>query len=629
MPYPLTGSFTVQNIFGEEKIDITFNSGLTLFVGPNASGKTQTMKAIKAQISKCVNHNKIRYLSSNRIGMMEQYRNQVSNYYYGPEAATFGSSELKQNRRDVATVEADFMTMDVKKDVYIKVCERLSVLFSRQLYLEWDNGQLKVKFENTISTKIYSAASEASGLINLVSILAALYDDDIKILFIDEPEVSLHPQLQAFLLQEIKKASGAYEDSEEHRGKKMIILSTHSTEMIDITDPTDIVNYLFFVHNSKPKQIDPNEETLKNGKLQEFILRMGYSYKASFFAKKVLLVEGISDYMMCKYFNARFQYNLESAGVQLIPVEGKGQFPIVSKFMRLIGKEVILLTDIDAFTDDNHVINLFSDSEKAKSLAALKSHPDMQTMVRTVKNSESELSQKIAESDENWFEVHPYWINRNTENLEIAKRRAIISSIFNDTANQSQKFTSEIDRVKLQLNSLFDNLEKLGCFILRKGALESYYIFAQNGVYDGKPSEAIEEINYLKNQSDQCIQDNYEIFIRLLKFASNKKVVDESNAVRQELLSEISAIVDWLKQKTEDEIKQIIDENSMNDIALSMIRKLKKADGSFFRYKLLQTDKISIEVEISSKIMEVKGFPLTISIDDNINDVIYKQVRLT
>ena len=75
--------------------------------------------------------------------------------------------------------------------------ERLRKLFKRDLIIEWDAGTLKVVFARLDTTsKPYSSGREASGLLHLVGILAALYDDEVGALLIDEPEVSLHPQLQ-------------------------------------------------------------------------------------------------------------------------------------------------------------------------------------------------------------------------------------------------------------------------------------------------------------------------------------------------------------------------------------------------------------------------------------------------
>lgn len=77
MEYPKELRFKVNNIFGSEDITITLYSGLTTFVGANGSGKTQTLKALRDYLKRQVGQDKVRYLSSNRIGAMEQYRSKV------------------------------------------------------------------------------------------------------------------------------------------------------------------------------------------------------------------------------------------------------------------------------------------------------------------------------------------------------------------------------------------------------------------------------------------------------------------------------------------------------------------------------------------------------------------------
>jgi len=88
----------------------------------------------------------------------------------------------------------------LKEQIFlIKVQERLRKLFKRDLIVEWDAGSLKVIFARLDDeSEPYSSGREASGLLHLVGILSALYDDEVGVLLIDEPEVSLHPQLQAF-----------------------------------------------------------------------------------------------------------------------------------------------------------------------------------------------------------------------------------------------------------------------------------------------------------------------------------------------------------------------------------------------------------------------------------------------
>ena len=60
MKYPKTLNVKVENIFGDQDVQITLYSGLTIFVGTNASGKTQTLKKIRDIMRNEVGSNKVR-----------------------------------------------------------------------------------------------------------------------------------------------------------------------------------------------------------------------------------------------------------------------------------------------------------------------------------------------------------------------------------------------------------------------------------------------------------------------------------------------------------------------------------------------------------------------------------------
>ena len=262
----------------------------------------------------------IKYVIYHQIVLetMEQYRSKTNQYNYTADNYTLGDRDDKRARLQIETANGDFFTMDERKDVFIKVSERMSELFNRQIFIRWDAGQMKVFFGKTDSEQEYSVAAEASGLVNVISILAALFDEAIQVLLIDEPEVSLHPQLQSYLLREMKNAAKKY--------NKTIIISTHSAEMIELNSASDLCNYVFFRKDTLPKQISPDAPELNNSKLKEFLLRMSLIYNEGFFAKKVMLIEGSSDMILCRYLCNRLNLNLDVAGSQIIPVEGKGQF---------------------------------------------------------------------------------------------------------------------------------------------------------------------------------------------------------------------------------------------------------------------------------------------------------------
>lgn len=606
MEYPKELKCKVQNVFGSEDITITLYSGLTTFVGTNGSGKTQTLKALRDHLKKLVGKDKVRYLSSNRIGTMEQYRSKVSQYNYSANDYSLGDQHAKKARHEIETANGDFFTMDDRKDVYIKVAERLSVLFKRQVFIRWDAGNMKVFFGKLGSDSEYSVAVEASGLVNIISILAALFDETIEVLLIDEPEVSLHPQLQSYLLREIKHAAKEY--------GKSIILSTHSAQMIELHEASDLCNYVFFSDAGMPKQIAPDAPELGNGKLKDFLLRMSLIYTEGFFAKKVLLIEGSSDLIICRYLCNRLNLNLDVAGSQIIPVEGKGQFPVITKLFRLVGKEVCILTDLDGFIDDNSVVDLFSALPGATEIANKHGSSDLQTIIRNIKTTIDELVCKNKERMNAIYEQHPYWINRDPEaDEDKVIRRSLIAMLFTVSESDLLNWTNagEWKSIKIRITTLFDILEELGCFVLRRGAVESYYKFTPNTTYSGKPSAAALEVSNLEEESYENICEQYADLVRSLKFAALDKTVDESYAVKKESLSELALVLGILK--------------NVNSEA-ELFANIKQAKGnaeSLFDYKIITENNVKgVEISLKSQIIDVIGFPFKAFVGDNVNDVV-------
>lgn len=610
MKYPKTLNVKVENIFGDQDVQITLYSGLTIFVGTNASGKTQTLKKIRDIMRNEVGSNKVRYLSSNRIGNMEQYRSKINQYTYTTDDYTFGDQATKRARLQIETACGDFFAMDERKDVFIKVSERLSVLFNRNIFIRWDAGQMKVFFGKTDSEQEYSVAAEASGLVNVISILAALFDESVEVLLIDEPEVSLHPQLQSYLLREMKNVVKKY--------NKTIIISTHSAEMIELNEASDLCNYIFFRKNTLPKQISPDASELNGVKLKEFLLRMSLIYNEGFFAKKVLLIEGSSDMILCRYLCNRLDLNLDVAGSQIIPVEGKGQFPIITKLFRLIGKEVCVLTDLDGFTDDNSIINLFSELSEGTKIANDHGNENLQRMIREIKTKIDEVIRSTKDNMISIYSQHPYWINRDLEAGEDKIiRRALVAQLFTVDEDElltwpdSQEWTS----LKKRITVLLDILEELGCFILRKGAIESYYTFSPNTTFNGKPSAAAHEVSCWEEKSTEQIYEHFSDITRSLQFAALEKNVDESFAVKKELLSELALILGILPEvSTEKEI-------------LSCIKQSKGSVDSLFDYKIINENKrLGVEVSLKSEIIDVAGFPFKAFVGDNVNSLIDEKI---
>lgn len=600
MEYP----FTYKS---NRDFEIKLYSGLTIFVGPNGSGKTRTLKEMRDYFKS--EGNKVRYLSSNRLGEMEQYRSTIDQYSYSIEDYSVGDLWKKKARYKIETISGDFFAMDEKRDVYIKVAERLSIMFGREIHLEWNAGQLKVYFEKKGDLEGYSVVLEASGLVNLVSILAALYDDDIEILLIDEPEVSLHPQLQAYLLKEIKKIIKLY--------NKTVVISTHSTEFLSFSTVEDFCNLVFFDENTTPIQLQPDRDELKNKKLKDFLFIMSQMYKNGFFAKNIFLLEGTSDLIVCQFLINKFNLEVAAAGTQIIPVDGKGQFTTISKLFRLLNKKVTILTDLDSYTDDNILINYFSNFSEARELAAENGAKSIIDIDKSIREEISKLIRNNKDRMENIYSNHPYWMCREKgENEEKYLKRAIIGELFIRENIDDWPEVTEWKALKKRMIAIFDMLKKLGCFILKKGALESYYMYSSKNTYERKPSVAIEEISELETKEKKDILGNYKDIVEVLEYVALSKNIDESLAIRNELLSEIAIIL------------QVLDEDTTENDIVTAVKKVKGHTSSLFKYNILnEGGKLGIEVELKSKILEVIGFPFKIYKGDNVNNKIEENIK--
>ena len=617
-PREMTISLRDEGIQGVPPRHVTIYSGITTFVGPNGAGKTQLMKGLKRHISTAIDK-EVRYVSSGRLGPLEMYRSDFDGQRSGRpdyDKATYGNQRSMARRHRAETVLGDFASLSERPDILIKVQERLRQLFSRHIRLLWDGGNLRVFFERAdVTAQEYSSAREASGLLNLVATLAALYDDEVGCLLIDEPEVSLHHQLQSFLYQEMVKVAG---DPDIDR-KKLIILSTHSTAFIHLQTVDDLASIVFCSDiYEAPVQVDPSIDEFKNRKIRALLSRMGQDYKLSLFCKRPLLVEGTSDQIICSGINRRLELNAEASGSHILPVSGKGQMPTVIKLMRILGKTPVVLADADGLADGLDLASSFTSLDEANAAATAMGHRNASEFARSFYNDFAELVKEHWDDVSDLATGHAYWINRSDSDESLAKKRAVLSVLL-DLApdsimqvNNSEKWSQIQDRLK----SLLQLLNSAGCFILTKGTIEDYYIHEESVDRDGMRNLAAHEASYLPETDAANIRQRYADIVSAIAFAAETREISEGRAVRDIVLAVVTPILANISSKRSPvqlkaQSKHIVGKRS-----------------TLFELSIEDLNGLHLVVDLSTSILDVEGFPLRIPESSNPIVSVNEQMKL-
>lgn len=608
MNFPLELTANINSHNGNFTRKLTLNRGLTVLLGPNGSGKTHLLRGLKGGLMQHMGGKHVRFLSAGRMGLLEQFRSDHNGHHGGNPSyddASFGSKGDAIRRHKMETLNGDFQTLAQRADILIKIQERLRKLFKRDVLIDWDGGNLKISFSRLdIEVKPYSSGREASGLMHLVGILAALYDDEVGALLLDEPEVSLHPQLQAFLLKEILSVAG---HPTVGTNKKIVVIATHSTEMLQIQSPEDLLSLVFcYDLMTDPVQIPAEAGELKNKKVQSLIARLGQEHKLSLFSKRPLLVEGPSDVIICSALAGKLDMHLEAAGSQLLPVIGKGQMPIVAKLLRLLGKTPVALADADGIADGVDLVNSYlNDNPAADKHASTLGFESSHQMAGAI------FADFCKMVDRRWSEIsataeaHPYWVNRKADEETQAKRRSAFCALFSTDDSELTKLTADgaWASIKDRFSALLSLLEQCGLFVLRKGSIESYYLSSDQFTSIGKPSAAVGEIDYFNQLTHGDTDTAYSDVVRCIRHASNAEIICEADALRDLLLSVVAPA--HARFKSGDTSP------NFNMLARSILGERSKIFGL-----VVEGEKLVVSIE--SKILNVKGFPVAIGKDDDV-----------
>lgn len=339
-------SFDLPIPWKQKKFETSQIGTINFLVGANGSGKSKFAEALRSHLGNA------RMLGTDRLSGMEQ-TNALNGIFGDRFASGFAKNQFGhfkvagQQGSGIDTI----VLLEERMDLRIQVEATLSHLFNRKIILEWDSGNLVARAVLGETGDSYRFdRDECHGIKELLVLLTHLYNDEHPYLIIDEPELNLHPQYQAFFMQEVRKIAG---DPSADKKKKVVFLVTHSPFILDFRSIEDVKSVISFnLNHSIPNHI-LNLDSAMTTKLSTLVPRLNVHHKQLFFSDNPIFVEGILDAQLVGTMQEARGVSVAGAGSCIIDAGGCEE---VNRYLDLciaFGKSAYFLYDLDSLFGGN------------------------------------------------------------------------------------------------------------------------------------------------------------------------------------------------------------------------------------------------------------------------------------
>ena len=487
---------------------------INFLVGPNGSGKSQLAKELARNIKGA------RLLGTDRLSGMEQVRPFArlfgDNFHDGLHKSHFDS--FKRDDTEISGIST-LVLLEERIDLRIQVETVLRKLFNRDIMLTWDSGNLIPKARvHGRSDEYRLDRDECHGIKELCVLLTHLYDEKLTTLIIDEPELNLHPQYQAFFMHEVRKVAG---DPAEDSRKKLLFLITHSPFILDFRSVDDLKSVISFsLDYSTPRRWSTlNGDTASTASL---VRRLNSHQKQLFFADNPIFVEGILDAQMVTALMEARGVAVEAAGSCIIDAGGSEEVNHYFQLCRSLGKNAHFLYDLDSLfrgrlrsciKDDETVQGLLATAGMGNDFAKYCGELDRkltdvvdQVLATTLPDELLTLGCHLRGLGNREAWNKPEWSQARTAVLTaVSLHRDAMASVVPP---------ADMTDVEGRLNQIVGLLEKINIHLLPGGTLERYIPSYQGDRYqlnDKVKQEAVQaEIEFLASpHADEELADRY------------------------------------------------------------------------------------------------------------------------
>lgn len=469
---------TLPDPWAATSIAIDSLAPITLLVGPNGTGKSRFLKTFRdAATTTLLNP---RLISTERLNSSR--REEVLDGLWGSHTndglnKSYWGYFLDANHRG-GSIIGTITLLYQRPDLRIRVEATLSHLLRRRIRLEMVDGAIKPTAQLGTALEYDLLKGECHGVLELIVLLANIYDDQTKLLLIDEPEQNLHPQYQAFVLDELRRVRNKY-----------VVLATHSPFFLRVKTIGELAGVMCFHPNFSP----PSRYTAGISHVDREVLavlpRMTEQHRSFFFADRPVFVEGHHDATVIGAIQQALDTTAEAAGSCLIPTSGKDEAMRYLLLCNALGKSASFVFDLDALFGKR----LSSGVEQMQELVGAITKAGHDSFDRLRGQLESSVNKALAILLQMKAEQVPSAIvalhSYVTVTADHAKRRlGLLVTIASQPEDLRLVVGNTVDTIRGQLNALLEHLASAHIHVLPGGALENYL-----PSYTGNPYQISDE----------------------------------------------------------------------------------------------------------------------------------------
>jgi putative ATP-dependent endonuclease of OLD family len=183
-------------------------------------------------------------------------------------------------------------------------------------------------------------AEMGAGIFEILLVLTHIAREHDRIFLMDEPEAHLHPHAQRLLEKELRKFSKA----------NQLVLTTHSPQFVDFSHLSSVI--LVKRDSGSSVAVKLPEGYLANSEETKASRILWSEEKEFLFSKRVLLVEGPTEFGALPILADRMGKNLDENGVTLASIGGY-HFALPIKILKGFGLPYLTLCDADVLNEIN------------------------------------------------------------------------------------------------------------------------------------------------------------------------------------------------------------------------------------------------------------------------------------